>query len=645
MKLARVPYGTQAGKTFVAATKTWQGKLELGLMAKYSKDPWVREASQQALAGKKPTESVVKDVRSKLSPVKLSLIDPYTIGIESTYEWKDYIKTIPGRRWRGQLRQWHIPLQSLSKARSIMGVQNLIVDPRVTEAWGKMIDPEPLGLQPQKVGGLGGTLFPYQEKDVAFIEHTKGRTILGHEMGLGKSVMALAWLHLHPELRPVVIVAPATVKINWLRHIKRWLPGDPSVEVIQGRYGNGNVPTGLAQFYIINWAILASGWDEWLISKRPAVIILDECHRAKRLGVKPKKGQKDKRVQRTVSAMKMAHAVRHVLLLTGSPMLNRPIELWTLLNMINKKEWASYWEFAAAYCDSHETRFGWDVSGSSNEEELRGRLRGVMVRRLKKDHRGDLPGVTHQPVWVELSNRREYVSAVIDIVAWAKQNRKESEMAKSGTDEGGQSALAKLTYLRQIVARGKLRGIFEWVDNFFEETDEKLVVFAHHREIVDAIVERYREQVKTVRLVGGDSEKSRWAAIDAFQNDLETKLFVGNILAAGEGIDLFAGCYTLFVELPWSPERIRQAESRLDRTGQMRPVTAYFALGQDTVDEMVTELIDWKEQVANIVTGDDRPRLFAGTPVLLGDVPVPNGARDFDIAGEVFRRLTEKENG
>jgi len=151
-----------------------------------------------------------------------------------------------------------------------------------------------------------------------------------------------------------------------------------------------------------------------------------------------------------------------------------------------------------------------------------------------------------------------------------------------------------------VAVRGKLNAVFEWIDNFFESSDDKLVVFAHHQFVIEAIYERYKEIA--VKLTGETSMKDRQKAVDEFQNNPETRLFVGNIQAAGVGLTLTAASTAAFVELAWTPSAHTQAEDRIHRIGQRNTATIYYLVAAGTIEERIAKIIRKKAEITSVVT-------------------------------------------
>lgn len=438
-----------------------------------------------------------------------------------------------------------------------------------------------------EVPGLRGTLYPFQQRGVAFIEARQGRALIGDEMGLGKTIQALAWLQLHPELRPAVIVTPASLKINWEREIMRWITDWGRIEILEGT----NPKTGFmsherltrANLLIINYDILPH-WVDTLRKLNPQVLITDECHYYKNNSAK-----------RTKAVKRLAKRVPHFIALSGTPIVNRPVEAYNALNIIDPTVVPSFWDYAQRYCGAKHNGYGWDFSGATNTQELHRKLVStVMIRRLKQDVLTELPDKTRAFVPMELDNRSDYNMAELDFIDFV-QKTKGAEASRRA--ESAQ-ALAEIEGLKQLSVRGKLRSAISWIRNFLD-VDGKLVVFATHRFVIDTLMEEFKDVA--VKVDGSVSGTHRQDAVDRFQTDDGVRLFVGNIRAAGVGITLTASSNVAFVELPWTPGELTQAEDRCHRIGQRAAVNIHYLLATNTIEEHIAGLLDRKRKVLDAV--------------------------------------------
>lgn len=516
------------------------------------------------------------------------------------------IKSLPERRWDGQRRAWAVPVGYFAKLSELFPWAQL--DEAAQAATGQLAERVALATQTDAeitIPGLGGELLPFQRAGVAFLEAAGGTAIVGDEMGLGKTVQALAYLQLHPELRPAVIMAPASLKINWERETAKWLTTAKSTAVLSGTKA---AALPVADIYIINFDILHA-WLPALLKIAPAIVIADEAHYLK-----------TKSAQRTKAARRLFLSTGRAILLTGTPVLNRPAELWPLLNLVAPAAWPDFFSFARRYCDAKQKeirvrggakRMVWDFGGASHLPELHAAIRPFMVRRLKADVLTELP-----------AKRRVTVPMELDAVARARHNeileRTRLAIREAIENDGaiGGAVLAQIEELKQDAVRGKLPQALDWIGDFIES--EKLVIFATHKFVVAELVAAFGSAA--VQITGDTPMAERQAAVDRFQSDPACRLFVGNIKAAGVGLTLTAASNVAFLELDWTPGNHAQAEDRCHRIGQPNSVTAWYLLAANTIDEDIFAKLEYKRRVTATVTDGSADADLTFESTLLSEV-------------------------
>lgn len=465
-----------------------------------------------------------------------------------------------------------------------------------------------------EVEDLGGDLRPFQRAGVAYALRTR-RTLIADQMGLGKTVEALAAVQAAGEY-PALVVCPASLKLNWAREAGRWLPGR-SVEIL-----DGGVTVGDVEITIVNYDVLVRHVDA-LVDRGFRALIVDESHYVK-----------NEQAKRTRLCMRLSRGVPMRLLLSGTPMTGRPEELVSQLKILDRlDEMGGYRHFmhryAGAYRNWHERHSGEGRKGEPrNLEELNRKLRATCyVRRTKEAVLAELPAKQRAVVPVELDNRREYERVFKDVVRFlgeaAENDRRrmaeavEQHKSRTGAEPDAEamnhirsrvraSAEARAERARQLVeietlkstaARGKLAAIVGWIETFIE-SGEKLVVFAWHREIAETLAERFGAP----RITGEMSARDRQEAVDLFQGDPDTRLLVANIRAGGVGLTLTAASNVAFAELAWTPAEHEQAEDRCHRIGQADSVTAWYLLAENTIDTRIYALLENKRAVVDAAT-------------------------------------------
>jgi SWI/SNF-related matrix-associated actin-dependent regulator 1 of chromatin subfamily A len=258
--------------------------------------------------------------------------------------------------------------------------------------------------------------------------------------------------------------------------------------------------------------------------------------------------------------------------------------------MLDKKEWGSAMSFGRRYCGARRTYWGWQFKGATHIKELNQRLLDFgMIRRLKVNVLKDLPAKTRTVIPVDISRRKEYDEAEKDFISWLrKKNKSKAKRAESA------NAMVKHGYLKRLVAELKMKQTKIWIYDFLKNTDGKLVVFAIHKKIIKMLEDEF---TNFVTITGKTNQKDRRDAVYKFQTDKETRLFFGNLQAAGSGITLTAASTVLFTELGWTPGEHLQAEDRPHRIGQKDNVQCVYLVGKNTIEERLCRILQERQEV------------------------------------------------
>lgn len=435
-------------------------------------------------------------------------------------------------------------------------------------------------------GGSLTQLYPYQEEGVSTIEKHNGRVLLADEMGLGKSIQALSYLHRHPSSLPAVVVCPATLKWVW-EHEARHHLGMLS-EVVEGQNPQKSNLLKKHGLIIINYEIL-DYWVDYLKSLKIQTVIIDECHFVK-----------SRTAKRTKAVFRLSKSAKHIIAISGTPLTNRPAELFTTLKLLWPKDFPSFWSFAFEYCQPSRRPWGWDFRGAANLDQLHGQLKEKgMIRRLKADVLKDLPEKTREVIKVPIVKRSQYNKALTDFLAWLN-----SESPEKAARAARAEKLVKIGYLKRLAARYKMKAAIQWIDNFLESSDEKLVVYGIHKKIIQYLHNKYKDI--SVVVDGSVKGKDRKLAVMSFQQNPKVRLFIGNIKAAGTGLTLTASSSLAFVELSFVPAEMTQAEDRIHRIGQKAAANIYYLVARDTIEERLCSVIQEKQKVLSaILDGDE----------------------------------------
>jgi SWI/SNF-related matrix-associated actin-dependent regulator of chromatin subfamily A-like protein 1 len=392
------------------------------------------------------------------------------------------------------------------------------------------------------VGRIADRLFPHQVEGVAFLLRRR-RALLADDMGLGKTRQAVIGLHVAEPGGPYLVVCPASVKRNWAREIETALPG-ATVRIITGKSDDAPLD---ATWIVVNYDVLAS--HAVRLAEHPwRGIVFDEAHY-----IRNHQSQRSRHSRSLVDAA----ADPVVYALTGTPLTNRPRDLFPLLQLCGHPLAKSFLSFAKRYCAAYRNDFGWVTDGASNLQELATQLQGVMLRRTKDDVL-DLPPKlrTWLSVDVPAGTGAKEVSAVVRLLL-ARGNGNGAHGGGDAADRG--RLLALLSTARLKLAAAKTTHTIEFVSNAVEQGG-KVIVFSCFDEPVKKIKAHFGDAA--VLLTGATPAAKRQSLVDRFQDDDGVRVFVANIIAGGIGLNLTAARHVVFNDLDWVPSNHWQAEDR-----------------------------------------------------------------------------------
>ena len=405
--------------------------------------------------------------------------------------------------------------------------------------------------------------------------------ILADDMGLGKTTSTII-AALESGSKKILIVCPASLKINWQREIENY--SDRSIYIAESKNFSSD-----HDFVIVNYDILKNFHnpkkpEESKILGKFDIIIADECHYINN----PKS-------DRTKIFNSFASQSNYLWLLSGTPMTNRPMNYFNLLSLVESTVSKNWMAYAIRYCQGYQFNVGgkkiWNVSGASNLEELRDRTSSLILRRLKENVL-DLPEKIISPVYLRLKSK-EYEEVMGDYYDWYDKNPDES---KSLTVQ-----FTKLTKIRQIIANEKITQTIELAENIIEQ-GKKVIIFCNFTESLEKIMEHFGKIA--VKLNGTMSKIEKQNSVDQFQENEKIKVFVGNIKAAGVGITLTAAEAVIMNDLSFLPSDHSQAEDRSYRYGQKNNVLVYYPIFENTIEGIIYDILNNKKQVISTVMGD-----------------------------------------
>lgn len=440
---------------------------------------------------------------------------------------------------------------------------------------------------------LWNTLFPYQKEGVRQIfELYGGRCLLADDMGLGKTRQALSFLgHCMPA--KILIVCPSYLRYHWTHALKEWLN-------IDAQLIKSGSETLEADSCVVSYDMLVALQIPTGIFN---VVCLDESHYVK-----------SRKAKRTKAAAPLVKAAKFAVLITGTPALNRPIELFSQLHMLRPSYVKNYTSYAARYCNGKATPFGYDDRGSSNAWELNWVLKkGFMVRRLKRDVLTQLPPKTRHTVWLEVrTNELKDVDA--GFREWKKLNQTIYKLP-SGSEQQRLQMFERqkvISELLRTTAAAKCKAVVLWVMQRLHE-GKSFIFFAYHQVVLNAVEEAVSAaDFGYMRIDGSTPAAKRQENVERFQQDKDMRIAILSIMAAGTGITLTRVSECVFGELFWVPGVMIQAEDRVHRLSQQHRVTIQYLLGTDTLDTYVHPALCKKIATLDSLVDKRTDRTFVG---------------------------------
>ena len=447
--------------------------------------------------------------------------------------------------------------------------------------------------------------YPYQQDGIRFgLEHK--RIIIGDEPGLGKTLQSIGIVDT-ANAYPCLVICPSSLKINWQREFGKFT--DKSALVLDNAVRTTwsyLLTMGMHQVAVVNYESLRK-YFVWDIKGGkhfrlkdvvfcPQIrmfksIIIDESHRVK-----------DPSAQQTIFTKGPPVGKEWIILLSGTPVVNRPEDLIAQLSIMNRlSEFGGRAQFMADYCtDPRDKMAEPAVPLSVLSRQL---YETCMIRREKAKVLPQLPDKTRVDLYVEISNAPEYNLAAADLAEYLRQYKECSdwEIRRKMRME----ALVRFMTLRSLATMGKISQAVDFIRTFLD-SGKKLIVFCSLHDIVDELKKAFPE---SVTVTGRDNPANKQAAVDAFQNNPAVQLIICSIKAAGVGLTLTAASDVAFVELAWTYADCCQCEDRAHRIGQKDNVTCYYLLGRGTIDHTIYSLIHRKKSIANEImnTDDDIP--------------------------------------
>jgi SWI/SNF-related matrix-associated actin-dependent regulator 1 of chromatin subfamily A len=506
----------------------------------------------------------------KLADDKLYTEIPQKVWVEKLLADKEKAYHIWGKVFDSEeLHDFWLPKAAIIKDNS---VQNVVVD------YSKYSNRPPLEHQKEAIQKL--------------LENKK--FILADDMGLGKTTSTIIGA-LESGSKKILIICPATLKINWKREIENY--SDRPIFIAESKNFSTEHDFVIANYDIIkNFHDPKNKEESLILNSKFDLVIVDEAHYIK-----------NATAQRTKLINDLVKNTERLWLLTGTPMTSRPMDYFNLLSLVDSPVSKNWMAYAIRYCAGYQFKVGnrkvWNITGASNLEELRERTSGTILRRLKENVL-DLPDKIITPVYLKLKSKA-YEDVMGEYYDWYDKNPEES---KSLTVQ-----FSKLTKVRQIIAEEKIQQTIEIAENIIEQ-GKKVIIFCNFTDSLNKIVEHFGKTA--VKLDGSMSQHERQYSVDQFQENEKIKVFVGNIRAAGTGITLTAGEAAIFNDLSFLPSEHSQAEDRAYRYGQKNNVLVYYPIFENSIEAIIYDILNNKKQVIATVMGDNQNPADAAEEIL-----------------------------
>jgi SWI/SNF-related matrix-associated actin-dependent regulator 1 of chromatin subfamily A len=446
----------------------------------------------------------------------------------------------------------------------------------------------------------GLAFLPYQKAGIDFALNHNG-TIIGDDMGLGKTIQGIGVVNADESIKRVLVICPASLKLNWRNEFRKWCSRRADITV----FPDEAPPIDDAA----DVGVVIANYDQ--LKKLPVVpydlVIVDEAHYVK-----------NPKAQRTKYVHAICKRARRKILLSGTPIANRPIELWSLLQIVDPERWdppgfnkgrlvgagegAGFFRFAKRYCDAKEVWHGrtkhWDFTGASNLPELQEKLRSTcMIRRLKSDVLKDLPPKRRRIL--TLSTPVDEGEAATFAALGLSYDDAIDTLSRDRV------AFTELSKARHETAFAKIPAAIDYVNEVLE-TSDKVILFAHHQDVIDEL-EKGLFGHGVVTITGATANEARQIHVERFQNDPGTRIILGSIGAMGVGHTLTASSHVIFAEQSWVPSEMTQAEDRAHRIGQRNSVLVDILVADGSVDANMMQTVIAKQEVADLALDNRQP--------------------------------------
>ncbi|NXB41979.1 ZRAB3 endonuclease, partial [Leucopsar rothschildi] len=447
-------------------------------------------------------------------------------------------------------------------------------------------------------------LLPFQEKGIIFALQRSGRCMIADEMGLGKTIQAIAISYYYKNEWPLLIVVPSSLRYPWVDEMEKWIPelSPDDISIIQNKTDIGGIST--SKVTILGYGLLTSDAQtlvDTLYRQNFKVVVIDESHY-----------MKSRNATRSKILLPIVQKALRAVLLTGTPALGRPEELFMQIEALFPRRFGTWNEYAKRYCDARVRFFGkrrqWDCRGASNLDELHQLLSEIMIRRLKKDVLTQLPPKVRQRIPFDLPQAAaKNLNATF--AEWEKLMR---SLSSDATESHFSEVMSLITRMYKETAIAKAGAVKDYIKMMLDNDKLKFLVFAHHLSMLQACTEAVIEsKARYIRIDGSVPSAERIHLVNQFQKDPETRVAILSIQAAGQGLTFTAATHVVFAELYWDPGHIKQAEDRAHRIGQCSSVNVHFLIAKGTMDTLMWAMLNRKAKVTGSTLNGRKEKMQA----------------------------------
>ena len=483
-------------------------------------------------------------------------------------------------------------------------------------------------------------LYKFQKEGINFGIEKKGRILLADEMGVGKTIQAIGISLLYKENWPVLIICPASLKFVWRNEILRWIPdinADKDIQIVKS--GKDEFLCD-EKFYIISYDLTIK-FEQKLIDKQFNFIIADEAHYLKSLDAK-----------RTKCLLPIIQKSKRILLLTGTPILSKPLELYPLLTMLRPDIFNNFKVFGNRYCDPKQkfVNNNWfiDWSGCSNAKELNYILKNIMIRRLKKDVINQLPPKKRQKIEIEtdpkIIKKIKSLNVKNEIIYKELDNFNNNLNIENLKEIRNENNMFNKIYM--LTAEAKVKGVKEYI-HYLIENKCKFLIFGHHRIMLDSIEEEVKKlKVDYIRIDGEVKPEARQEYVNKFQSNEDCLIAILSITACYSGITLTAASTVIFSELYMTPAIMIQAEDRAHRIGQEHEcVNIHYLYGPDTLDDILFKMLNKKQNIfSNTLDNMSKNMEVKNSSKKVGDFEKGKNYLDLNINNSSMTKIDNEVN-